>query len=121
MRLLLSLVLCGTMIVSARAETVAAPESRKIEYLIGSIERLSDAEFVRNGSAYDAKAAADHLRLKLRRAGRHVGTAEDFIRVCASKSSTSGNAYQIRFGDGTVMTSEAFLRRKLAEFDKLER
>jgi hypothetical protein len=91
-------------------------EGQKITYLIASIETLQGAKFIRNGTAYDAKAAADHLRLKLRNAGSRVVTADDFIRLCASASSVSGIPYQIRFADGRVVSSEAFLRQKLGEF-----
>ena len=92
-------------------------ESRKIEYLIEAIGTLQHAQFVRNGTSYDAKAAADHLRLKLEKAGSRVSTADDFIRLCASVSSVSGTPYQIKFDDGRVVTSEAYLRQRLAEFD----
>ncbi len=98
------------------AGDLAQLESQKIDYLINAIATLGDAKFVRNGTEYDAKTAADHLRLKLKNAGSHVKTAEDFIKYCASVSSASGKPYQIRFADGRVVTSEAFLRQKLSEF-----
>lgn len=91
-------------------------EAEKINYLITAIESLPNAQFVRNGTAYDAKAAADHLRLKWKNAGSKVTTAEDFIRLCGSVSSMSGKPYQIRFADGKTVTSESFLRDKLAKF-----
>ena len=102
--------------VFAHAADSTSLESQKITYLIASVETLQGAQFIRNGSAYDAKAAADHLRLKLRKAGSRVVTADDFIRLCASASSVSGIPYQIRFADGRVFSSEAYLRQKLAEF-----
>ena len=92
-------------------------ESRKIDYLIAAIESLPNAQFIRNGTSYDAKSAAEHLRLKRRTAGRRVATAEDFIGLCASVSSVSGSPYRIRFADGRTVTAEAFLRKKLAEFE----
>jgi len=101
----------------AYAGNLTPLEARRIEYLIAAIETLTNAQFVRNGTAYDAKDAADHLRLKLRAAGSRVATAEDFIRLCASVSSVSGLPYQIKFADGLTITSEAFLRQKLAEFE----
>lgn len=58
------------------------------------------------------------MRTKLRIAGSHVKTAEDFIRYCASESSVSGKPYEIRFPDGRVVYSADFLRQKLREFDK---
>jgi hypothetical protein len=99
------------------ADGIAPGESARIEYLLTSIAALPDAQFVRNGSAYDAKAAVEHLRSKLRYAGSRVRTAEDFIRYCASESSVSGKPYEIRFSDGRVMSSADFLRQKLLQFD----
>jgi hypothetical protein len=100
---------------SALAQSSSSLEARKIEHLIAAVAQLSDAKFVRNGAAYDAGKAADHLRLKLREAGERVATAEDFIRLCASRSSVSGKPYEIEFADGRRITSEAFLRAKLEE------
>jgi hypothetical protein len=113
-------VLIGLFLVALGTLTYAGPptalEERKIDYLIASIENLQNAQFIRNGVAYEAKAAADHLRLKRRGAGSRVATADDFIRLCASVSSMSGIPYQIRFSDGSVVSSETFLRQQLAEF-----
>lgn len=103
---------------AVRADATPMTEEQKIEYLIGSVARLMDAKFVRNGAIHDARDAADHLRLKLRNAGSRVKTAEDFIRLCGTGSSVSGQPYQIRFDDGTVVASAVFLRAKLAELDK---
>lgn len=88
-------------------------ESAKIRYLIGSVEALQGVTFLRNGGEYDARKAADHLRLKLKTAGNRVKTAEDFIRLCGSKSSISGEAYRMRFPDGMTMDAEAFFRERL--------
>ena len=95
---------------------MAAPssvEARKIEHLIAAVEQLQRAKFMRNGIPYEASKAADHLRLKLREAGERVASAEDFIRLCGSRSSVSGKPYEIVFDDGKRITSEAFLRAKL--------
>ena len=91
-------------------------EAEKIQYLISSVEALKGAKFIRNGKAYDAGKAGDHLRLKLKAAGNRVKTAEDFIRICASKSSISGEPYRIRFSDGVTMEAEVFFRNRLKGF-----
>ncbi|HKF97064.1 MAG TPA: DUF5329 family protein [Steroidobacteraceae bacterium] len=96
-------------------------EDARIEYLLAVVASLQDAQFIRNGKAYDSKAAVDHLRTKLRAAGSRVRTAEDFIRDCASESSISGKPYEIRFADGTVLLAADFLRQKLLEFDASRR
>lgn len=98
------------------AGDLTALESQKIEFLIASIQTLGDAKFVRNGTAYDAKTAAHHLRLKLKNAESKVKSADDFIRFCGSVSSISGVPYQIRYADGRVVTSEAFFREKLLQY-----
>jgi hypothetical protein len=105
--------------VAAGTAQASAPavEARRIERLIEAVAQLQEAKFVRNGVEHDAAAAANHLRLKWREAGRRVTTAEDFIRFCGSRSSVSGEPYRIRFRDGTVTTSEAFLRDKLKELE----
>jgi hypothetical protein len=115
MRTISALLLVGIFTV-ARAADLSPLESKKIDFLIGAIETLEGAKFVRNGTAYDAKTAANHLRRKLKYAGSRIKSADDFIRYCATASSISGTPYQIRFTDGRVVTSEAFLRGKLADF-----
>jgi hypothetical protein len=94
-------------------------EQQKIAYLIDSVATLQGATFIRNGTGYDATQAADHMRLKLRFAGSRVNTAEDFITYCATGSSMSGIKYTIRFQDGRVVDSAAFLLSKLADYAKV--
>lgn len=101
-----------------QADDLSPTQSARIEYLIATIELLPNAQFIRNGTSYDAKAAADHLRLKLRNAGSRVRSAEDFIRYCASQSSISGKPYLIRFSDGRVISSGDYLQQVLAGYDK---
>lgn len=105
--LLLGLMLAGPL-------PAAPPQAtREIEYLIASVQSLQGASFVRNGVSYDAASAAAHMRLKLRMAGSRVQSAEDFIRLCGTGSSVSGAPYEIRFADGRVVASAAFLNAQL--------
>jgi hypothetical protein len=92
-------------------------EKKKIAMLISAVENLKGAVFIRNGSEYDGKKAAEHLRLKLGNAGSHVQTADDFIKLCASKSYITGQPYMIKFPDGKTITSEKYLRDKLKEYN----
>ncbi|OOG64740.1 hypothetical protein B0E46_04840 [Rhodanobacter sp. B04] len=92
-------------------------EQQKIAYLIDAVANLKDATFIRNGIAYDAAHAADHMRLKLRYYGSRVKTAKDFIIYCATGSSMSGIKYSIRFHDGHSIDSATFLRGKLTEYE----
>ena len=74
-----------------RADTNAEAE---IHALIQAVAE-SGCEFNRNGTRYSAQDAAEHLELKYSRGKRHVKSAEDFIQRLASKSSWSGEPYQM--------------------------
>lgn len=106
-----------TLLLSALAFAASLTEEQKIDALIHSIEVLPDAQFIRNGSAYDGKAAAEHLRRKRSYAGDRIKTASDFIAYCASRSSASGKAYQIRFANGEIIDAEVFLRAELKRIE----
>jgi len=92
-------------------------EAQKIDALINSVGRLKDAVFIRNGSEYDAQAAADHLRRKLDYAGKKVQTAEQFIDKLATGSSMSGKPYKIRFADGRTVESAVYFREVLKRLE----
>jgi len=92
-------------------------ENRKIAYLIASIENMKGAKFIRNGTEHDGKEAAEHLRSKLKSAGGKVKNADDFIRLCASRSIISGKYYTIRLSDGRIIGSEQYFREKLREYN----
>ncbi len=100
------------------AHAVAPAEQARNDYHIASNQGMREARFIRNGTSYDAAAAAQHLRRKLKLGGAHIRTAEDFIRECATRSSVSGEPYQIRLADGHTVLSAEFLQEKLAEFDR---
>jgi len=91
-------------------------EKKKIEFLIAAVENLQGAKFIRNSTEHTGKEAAEHLRMKLQKAGNRVRTADDFIRLCASKSFLSGKAYMIRSSAGKTIPSEEFFREKLKEY-----
>lgn len=115
MRTLLKALLLMSLLIGV-AQAASPVEQRKIDYLIDSVSQLHDAQFIRNGSSYDADKAVSHLRLKLRYAGDKVQTADDFIRLCATGSSMSGKPYLIRFADGHTEPSAQWLHERLAVY-----
>jgi hypothetical protein len=107
---------------AARPAAVHAPapalsEAQKIDALIGSVEHLSGAVFIRNGTEYDGHKAAAHLRRKLGAAGKRVGTAEQFIDYLATGSSMTGKPYKIRFADGRTVESATYFRAELRRLE----
>lgn len=112
------LLLVGLMWFAQTALAVVPPaEQARIDRLIGFVGSQARTQFIRNGAAYSGKDAAKFLRGKLDKIGEHVGTAQQFIEQIASKSSTSGQAYLIRFADGRVVTAAEFLGDELRRMD----
>ena len=100
-----------------RAQNLSNSEKQKIEALIRQVANLKDAQFVRNGSAYNAGSAAVFLRRKWEANESEVKTVRDFIDKVASFSGTSGKPYLIRFKDGGEMKSRDFLLSQLKKLD----
>ncbi len=109
----------ATFIISQPSDTILS-EAEKIEQLIRLIGSLKGASFIRNGEPYTAEDAANHLRAKWNNSGSNssdVTTAKQFIDQFASRSSQSGEAYQIKFENGETVLAGDFL---LGELVKIE-
>jgi hypothetical protein len=105
---------------ASRAADLPPAEQKQIEALIATIERLTDATFIRNGRPYGAAAAAEFLRRKWRHREADVRSVDEFIGKAASFSSTTGQPYLIRFSDGREIPCAAFLRTELNNLRKKE-
>ena len=110
---LLLLLICAAPSVLA----IDATAQGEIDYLLRLVE-TSDCRFIRAGTEYPPKEAADHLRLKLSKAGGRVKTADDFINGIASKSYLTGKPYQIKQADGSVQPAGPWLANALARHRK---
>lgn len=97
----------------AFAEDIEQSEKTKIEALLSHVEALSNASFIRNGSEYDSKSAAKFLRGKWQAHAKDIVTAEDFISKVATRSSTTGTAYVIRFKGGADTPCADYLSEQL--------
>ncbi len=114
-----ALALAGSLGSAAlRADGLPSVEEKQIEALIAAVERMADAAFIRNGRSYRAAAAAEFLRRKWRQRQAQVRSAEDFIEKVASFSSTTGQPYGIRFGDGREIACSTFLANELGNLRK---
>jgi hypothetical protein len=96
-------------------------EVRKIEYLINRLETMQDVKFIRNGTEYNARAAAKHLRMKWEKGGNRIKTVNDFIELCASRSYITGQPYKIRFPNGRLEDAAVVLRKLLKERENKEK
>ncbi len=91
----------------------AMPPKAEIEALLAHLKGLDGAIFIRNGGEHSASEAEAHLRMKWEKQNGKIATAEDFIELCGSKSSMSGERYRIRFKDGQVRFSNEVLTAQL--------
>jgi hypothetical protein len=93
-------------------------ERAKIDRLIGAVEEIEDAVFIRNGTEHSPKEAAKHLRDKLKAIDDQIDSARAFIDNVASRSSITGKDYEIRFADGRTIPTRDYL---MDELSKLQR
>jgi hypothetical protein len=101
------------LVVNVQAQTKSYTEQQKINHLICFIGNMPDAIFIRNGDEHTAKAAAEHLQMKYKKAGKRVQTAEEFIKHIASRSSLTNEPYAIRLKSGRTYDCEFILRAEL--------
>ena len=89
----------------------------EINYLLDFVDR-SGCKFYRNGSWYDSHRAQAHLRGKYDYlvARDRIKNAEDFIDQAATRSSVSGEAYQIQCEAGLAVPSNLWLRTALSSY-----
>lgn len=99
------------------ALAIVPAEKARIDRLLDYVASRKDVKFVRNGSAYSSADAAKFLRGKFEKMGEHVNTAQQFIDEIGTKSSTSGQAYLIRYPDGRIEPSAKFLADELRRID----
>jgi hypothetical protein len=84
----------------------------EIEFLLRFLQ-ASDCRFIRSGKEYPPHEAAEHLRMKLGKAGARVKTADKFISGIASKSYLTGKPYLVRLPNGTTQPAETWLTKAL--------
>ncbi len=87
---------------------------QEIEYLLLEIEK-SSCTFHRNGSEHSSIEAADHLRMKYGRVKSRINSSEKFIDMLATKSSWTGNSYQLECEQGQLQPSGAWLHKILRD------
>jgi len=97
------------------AASIDANEEHLIEELIGEVEGMHDLTFIRNGMSYDSAKAASHMRDKFAYFRDDIHTADDFIRLCATRSEMTGLHYKVKDASGVTQDAAEFLYLKLAK------
>lgn len=79
-----------------------------IKFLLDYVAK-SDATFIRNGQTHTPQEAVNHIKAKYEHFKNEIKTPEDFIRLSASKSLLTGQAYLVRTPDGKEMQLSVWL------------
>jgi hypothetical protein len=106
------------LVLIAAAHAAPTPAAKaEIEYLLSAVAS-SDCRFYRNGTWYDAKSAAAHLRGKYETMAARglIGGTDDFIDRAATKSSLSGKDYAIKCEGTEEMSSRQWLTNLLVAY-----
>lgn len=98
------------------ADTPAATET-EVNYLLDAVA-TSNCAFRRNGTWYDGKKAAAHLRLKYQylKSRNLVRTTDDFIERGATRSSFTGREYTIGCAGSADVPAAQWLRSLRARY-----
>jgi hypothetical protein len=114
MRPILLVLLTWILVAAASAAPLSATARTEIDGLMSRLEG-SGCAFNRNGTWYAATEVTPHLlrKLKYLEDGGAVQTTEQFIELAASSSSTTGQPYLVKCGNGAAVQSGAWLRSQL--------
>ncbi len=86
-----------------------------IQYLLKYVAD-SGLMFIRNAESHSAADAAKHMNDKYRYYKKKIETAEDFIRLCASKSLITGKPYLVVMENGDEARTDDWLLEALANY-----
>ena len=106
--------LVALVFLSMSAGQMAAAESLddSIKFLLDYVAK-SDATFIRNGQTHTPQEAVNHIKTKYEHFKSEIKTPEDFIRLSASKSLLTGQAYLVRTPDGKETQLDEWLTQAL--------
>src|SRR5215510_14773415 len=102
------------VLIALTAPALAYSMTEEIDHLLGFIAS-SPCAFIRNDVEYSGKDAVAHIKDKYDYYKGDIHSAEDFIRLAASKSLASGRPYLVRC-DATVLPAADWLNQELATF-----
>jgi Family of unknown function (DUF5329) len=96
---------------------ISPVEAAKIEQLLAALGALENVYFIRNGRAHSASEAVAHMRRKWETAADEIASAQEFIDKIGTRSSSTGELYQLRYADGRMQNAADFLKAELARVE----
>lgn len=118
-RKLLLTAVAAAVILPGRAAVAGDPVNedldRSIAYLLQHVSR-SNVIFIRNGVMHRPDKAAAHMRRKYEYFKGDIYTPEDFIRLCATKSTRTGRPYEVKLPDGRLLRCDQWMLSALSRY-----
>tara|TARA_B100001105_G_C22399756_1_gene448788 strand:+ start:6465 stop:6824 length:360 start_codon:yes stop_codon:yes gene_type:complete len=95
--------------------TPAHAEVALIEAWIQRVSAMTTLHFIRNGATATSAEAARHMLDKYAYFRRDIVSAEDFIRLCGTRSEVTLQPYRVRRQDGSELLTAELLGAELRE------
>ena len=90
---------------------------KEINHLLNYV-KTTECTYIRNGDAYKGPKAVSHIQRKYDYFDDDIHSAEDFIRLSATKSTMSGSKYHIKCPGQPEVESGKWLLEELARYRK---
>ncbi|WP_444915538.1 DUF5329 family protein [Microbulbifer sp. TRSA007] len=105
-------------IISLSMSSILAQADTPINEINHLMEFVSASEctFIRNDSEHTSQEAVEHMEKKYKYFSNKIDSAEDFIRLSATKSTFSGKLYHIQCADKPKEESQRWLLNELARY-----
>jgi hypothetical protein len=93
----------------------AGDYQKEIDHLLNYI-KTTPCQYERNGQSYKGSEAVLHVQKKYDYFKDKIASAEDFVRLCATKSELSGKAYHVQCPNEPKQESATWLLKELKKF-----
>ncbi|WP_415408036.1 DUF5329 family protein [Sulfurovum sp. CS9] len=110
--LLSFLLSCNSIVAQADYKTEIA---HLLEYV-----KTTECKYIRNGTFHSGPEAVSHIKKKYDYFKNDISSAEDFIRLSATKSTMSGSKYYIKCAGSLKVESGQWLLEELDRYRKKE-
>ena len=110
---LLSFLLCCNSIAAQ------ADYNTEIAHLLEYV-KTTECKYIRNGTSHNGTEAVSHIKKKYNYYTKDISSAEDFIRLSATKSTLSGSKYYIKCAGLPKVESGQWLLKELDRYRKKE-
>jgi ATP-dependent DNA helicase Rep len=117
LREMFSCVLLACLLGFSQAPRADVPDAQhaEVEHLIEYLEN-SDCEMVRNGRSYSGQEGARHVRRKYDHFQGEISSTEEFIEHSASRSTISGEYYEVHCPGQAPVKSKDWLLQELEAY-----